>query len=239
MFDERTMLVTGGSGLLGTALKKIFPLAMFPSKEDFNVTDYSQMEVYLKGKLVDTIFHGAAFTSPPKIEQDPIKAIDINIIGTSNLVKLASKSNAFLIYVCTDYVFKGDKGNYKEDDPVFPVNKYAWSKLGGECAVRLYDKALIIRTTFGPDIFPYEKAFTDQWTSRECVTKIATMIAELIKIEKTGVVHIGGKRKSVHEYAIHLNPTKEIGRISIKDISFKVPIDTSLDIDLYQKLTRK
>ena len=36
----------------------------------------------------------------------------------------------------------------------YPVNKYAWSKLGGECAVRLYDKALIIRTSFGPDEFP-------------------------------------------------------------------------------------
>ena len=239
MFDERTMLVTGGSGLLGTALKKLFPLAMFPSKEDFDVTNFAQMEAYLKGKVVDTIFHGAAFTSPPEIEQDPMKAVDVNIIGTSNLVKLASKVNAFLIYISTDYVFKGDKGNYSEDDSVFPVNKYAWSKLGAECALRLYDKALIIRTTFGPDIFPYDKAFTDQWTSRECVTKTATMIAELIKNKPLGVVHIGGNRKSVYEYATNLNPAKEIGKMSIQDISFKVPVDTSLNIDLYQKLTRK
>ncbi|MCX6236011.1 MAG: sugar nucleotide-binding protein [Bacteroidia bacterium] len=233
------MLVTGGSGLLGTALKKIFPHAIFPSEEEFNLTDYTQMETYLKGKLVDTIIHGGAFTSPPKIDLDPIKAIEINIIGTSNMVKLASESNALLIYICTDYVFKGDKGDYKEEDPVFPVNKYAWSKLGGECAVRLYDKSLIIRTSFGPDIFPYEKAFTDQWTSRESVTKIAAMIAELIKMEKTGVVHVGGKRKSVYDYATYLDPSKEIGKISIKDISFKVPVDTSLNIELYEKLITK
>lgn len=239
MFNHRQMLVTGGSGLLGTALKKIFPYALFPSEMEFNLTDYNQMETFLKGKSVDTIFHGGAFTSPPKIDLDPIKAVEINIIGTSNMVKLASKINARLIYICTDYVFKGDKGDYKEEDPVFPVNKYAWSKLGGECAVRLYDNALIIRTSFGPDIFPYEKAFTDQWTSRECVTKIAAMIAELIKIGKTGVVHVGGKRKSVYEYATYLDPSKEIGKISLKDVSFNAPVDTSLNTDLYQKLVSK
>ncbi len=58
-------------------------------------------------------------------------------------------------------MLKGDQGNYKETDPVYPVNKYAWSKLGGECAVRMYDKSLIIRTTFGPNVFPYQKAFVD------------------------------------------------------------------------------
>ena len=239
MFDDRTMLVTGGSGLLGTALKKIFPNALFPSEEEFNVTDFQQMQTYLDGKTIHTIFHGGAFTSPPKNDQDPVKAIEVNIIGTSNMVKLALKHDARLIYVCTDYVFKGDVGNYKEDDPVFPVNKYAWSKLGGECAVRLYDKSLIIRTTFGPDIFPYEKAFTDQWTSRECVSKTAAMMAELIKTDQTGVVHVGGHRKSVYDYATSLDPSKEIGKISINDITFKVPVDTSLNTEFYQKLISK
>lgn len=71
-------------------------------------------------------------------------------------------------------------GNYKETDPVYPVNKYAWSRLGGECAARLYDKALIVRTTFGPNVFPYEKAFVGQWTSRESVSVVAMMISKLI-----------------------------------------------------------
>ncbi|MEI6433970.1 MAG: sugar nucleotide-binding protein [Bacteroidota bacterium] len=239
MFDQRTMVVTGGSGLLGTALKKIFPDALFPSKEEFNVIDFTQMEAYLKDRFVQTIFHGGAFTSPPKIDQDPLKAIEVNIVGTSNIVKLALKCNARLVYISTDYVFKGDKGNYKENDPVFPVNKYAWSKLGGECVVRLYDKSLIIRTTFGPDVFPFEKAFTDQWTSRECVTKIAAMIAELIKVEQIGVVHVGGKRKSVYDYATSLDPLKKIGKISINDISFNIPVDTSLNTELYDKQITK
>ena len=238
MFDECKMLVTGGSGLLGNAIRKIFPNALYPPENDFNVMDYYQMEEFLEGKSIDVLFHGGAFTSPPKVDQDPVKAVEVNIIGTANMVKLASQINAFLIYVCTDYVFKGDTGNYSEDDPVFPVNKYAWSKLGGECSVRLYDKSLIIRTTFGPDVFPYEKAFVDQWTSRESVTKISGMIADLIRTGYTGVVHVGGNRKTVYDYAIGLDPTKNIGRISIKDISFKVPVDTSLNIDRYKSIIK-
>ena len=144
--------------------------------------------------------------------------------------------SARLIYVCTDYVFRGDKGNYREEDPVLPVNKYAWSKLGGECAVRLYDKSLIIRTTFGPDVFPYPKAFVDQWTSREGVSVIAGMISKLLDTDLTGVIHVGGRRKTVYEYAKGLDPNKEIGELSIQDVNFSVPVDTSLDCSRYNEL---
>jgi dTDP-4-dehydrorhamnose reductase len=144
-----------------------------------------------------------------------------------------------LIYLCTDYVFKGDCGNYKEDDPVFPVNKYAWSKLGGECAVRLYENSIIIRTTFGPNVFPYEKAFVDQWTSRESVSTIARMIAGLLDKDIRGTVHVGGKRKTVSEYARSLDRHKEIKELSIHDINFKVPADTSLNCELYDDLINK
>ncbi len=85
-----------------------------------------------------------------------------------------------LVYISTDYIFKGDRGLYSETDAVYPSNKYAWSKPGGECAMRLYDKALIIRTSFGPNTFPYEKAFVDQWTSRESVSVIARKINALL-----------------------------------------------------------
>ena len=137
MIDQKKILFTGGSGLLGTEFKKNLPDIHYPSKAEFDITNYDQMDRYLGNGNWSMIVHAAAFTSPPRIDQDPLRAIDVNIIGTSNVVKLCVKYGLKLIYLCTDYVFKGDNGNYKEDDPVFPVNKYAWSKLGGECAVRL------------------------------------------------------------------------------------------------------
>ncbi len=234
---ERSKIIfTGGNGLLGTTFRKFQPDIRYVDVEDFDITDYESMKAYFEPEGFDLMLHCAAFTSPPLIDKDPVKAVEVNIVGTANIVKLCMEYDARLIYVCTDYVFKGDKGNYKEDDPVFPVNKYAWSKLGGECAVRLYDKALVIRTTFGPDVFPYEKAFVDQWTSRESVSVIAGMISNLVDTDLTGVIHVGGKRKTVMEFANSLDPSKQIGDLSINDMSFSVPVDTSLNIDKYNEL---
>ena len=110
-------------------------------------------------------------------------------------------------------------------------------KLGGECAARMYDKSLIVRTSFGPNAFPYEKAFVDQWTSRESVSVIAKKISKLTEKDITGVVHVGGKRKTVFEFAKSLDATKDIGELSINDVAFDVPVDTSLNCDKYNELT--
>lgn len=236
MFDQAKSLFTGGSGLLGGEFKKLLPAMLYPATSEFDVTDFAQMEAYLASRKVNLIIHAAAFTSPPRINEDPQRALDVNIIGTANLVKLCSRLGIKLIYISTDYVFRGDQGMYREDDPVYPVNKYAWSKLGGECAVRLYDNSLIIRTTFGPNEFPFEKAFVDQWTSRESVAVTTRMIAALLDKDVTGTIHVGGPRKTVYGYAKGVSPQKEIGELSIKDVAFAVPADTSLDCSRYQEL---
>ena len=236
MTNKSQAIFTGGSGLLGSEFRKILPNINYPSSKEFNVTKYNQMKKYLESNGCELIIHAAAFTSPPVIDKDPLKAIETNIVGTSNVVKLCMEFDARLIYISTDYVFKGDKGNYEETDPVYPVNKYAWSKLGGECAVRMYDKSLIVRTTFGPNVFPYEKAFTDQWTSRESVSVIAEKISRLIDKKLTGVIHVGGKRRTVFEYAKSLNETSDIEELSINDVNFAVPVDTSLNCDRYDRL---
>ncbi|MBN2351050.1 MAG: sugar nucleotide-binding protein [Spirochaetales bacterium] len=230
------ILFTGGSGLLGSAFRKIRPEYDYPSETVFDVTDYRGMEAYLRRGAYTTIFHAAAFTSPPKIDADPLQALEVNVIGTANVVRLAMAHRLKLIYVSTDYVFRGDRGRYREEDELHPVNKYAWSKLGGECAVRLSDDSLILRTTFGPAPFPYPKAFVDQWTSRESVDVIAGLMARLIDRNARGVVHVGGERKTVYEYATSLDPARPIGELSIKDAGFAAPADTSLDCALMKKI---
>lgn len=234
--DHSKVIFTGESGLLGSAFKKVVPDLIYPSLEEFDILQYDQMKEYVRVHDFEQLIHAAAFTSPPLIDKDPLTALEVNIVGTANIVKLCAEFSARLIYICTDYVFKGNKGNYTEEDPVFPVNKYAWSKLGGECAVRLYDKSLIIRTTFGPDVFPYEKAFVDQWTSRESVSVIARKISRLIDRDILGVLHVCGERKTVFEYARSLDRSRDIGKLSINDVNFDVPMDTSLNCDKYNKL---
>lgn len=237
--NQQSILVTGGSGLLGSELKKLLIDATFPSSREFDITNFEQMDKYLADNATEyaVLLHCAAFTSPPKIDKEPLNAIETNIIGTANIVKLCMKYNIKLIYISTDYVFDGEKGNYKEDDAVSPVNKYAWSKLGGEAAVRMYDNSLIIRLSFGPTIFPYDKAFIDQWTTRETIDITAKKIVKLLETNTTGLIHIGGNRQTVFEYAKSLDPFKNILPISIKEINFKIPKDTSLNTEQYNQIT--
>jgi len=236
MMSGKKTLVTGGSGLLGRELMRLLPEAHFPVHGAFDVADYGMMDSYLGDKTITLLIHAAALTSPPKIDQDPEAALRVNIVGTANVVRLCQRHGIKLVYVCTDYVFRGDRGNYSEEDPVLPVNKYAWSKLGGECAVRLYENSLIVRTSFGANEFPYEKAFVDQWTSRLPVKDFAERLIALLETNATGVVHIGGPRRSVYEYARAVSPEKAIGELSLRDVSFVAPRDTSLDTSKYEGL---
>jgi dTDP-4-dehydrorhamnose reductase len=239
VIEQNRILFTGGSGLLGSEFKKILPDVNYPSSSEFNVADYKSMDEWIHGKDISMVIHAAAFTSPPRIDKDPLKALETNIAGTVNVVKLCMLNEIRLVYISTDYVFNGEKGNYGEDDPVFPVNKYAWSKLGGECAVRMYDNSLTIRTTFGPNVFPYEKAFVDQWTSRESVSVIAGLIAGIIGKDVKGVLHVGGERKTVFEFAVSLDKGREIKPLSVKEVNFSIPVDTSLNCDRYKKIIGK
>lgn len=231
-----TVLVTGGSGLLGGELRPRMPAALFPSSEEFDVTNYEQMSDYLDRNPAGVILHAAAFTSPPRCDQDPGRAVAVNIVGTANLVRLCLERGIRLVYISTDYVFDGARGLYKEDDPVNPVNKYAWSKLGGECAVRLLDDSLIIRTSFGPNTFPFPKAFIDQWTSRVSVREVAGKVLALLATDANGVVHVGGPRRTVYQYAKSLDPKGQVGELSVDAMKFRVPRDTSLDSSRFDRL---
>ncbi len=233
-----TILFTGGSGLLGSEFKKQYPSALYPTHKELDVTDKDSIETYFKLHSFSTVVHLAAFISPPKINENPRLALKTNICGSAYVVDACIRHSKKLVYLSTDYVFSGKKGNYKEEDAIFPVNKYAWSKLGGECAVRLSDNYLIIRTSFGPNVFPHEKAFIDQWTSRETVSVIAKKVGMLINKNATGVFHVGGKKRSVFDYATEKKRKVSIQKASIKDVPFLLPTDTSLNTNKYKKFIK-
>jgi len=235
--QQKEYLCTGGSGLLGSELKKLLPDANFPPHVIFDVTDYLLMCNYMNQHIdIKTIVHCAAIISPPIVEENPLDALEVNIIGTANVVKLCMKYGLRLIYISSDYVFDGEKegGLYKESDLVNPVNKYALSKLSGECSVKLHNNYLIIRLSFGREPFPYIKAFIDQHTSRIPVSEAAKKIIKLLDKDITGVIHIGSERRTVMDYALSLGVTPEA--FSINDMETKVPKDTSLDTSLYKEI---
>ena len=66
------------------------------------------------------IIHLAGLSRPVQLhESNSTESINLNIIGTSNLVMICKKHNIKIVYFSSNYVYPGTKGNYKETDPVF------------------------------------------------------------------------------------------------------------------------
>ena len=104
----------------------------------------------------------AGLSRPMKQHEEKIyKSIELNIIGTANIVKICSKMGIKVIYLSSGYVYQGKKGNYKETDAILPWNNYGWSKLGGEASVQMYKNSLIIRANISETPFVHNKAFSN------------------------------------------------------------------------------
>ena len=82
----------------------------------------------------------------------------VNVDGTANLVTACDGSRIRFVYLSTDYVYKGDRGNYSESDEVVPFNLYSATKLSGEEAVRRIPNHPNPRTRFGANKFVYTAA---------------------------------------------------------------------------------
>ena len=97
----KKILVTGGNGRFATALKEINNkyLFNFRSKKQLNILSIKSIEQNVKKFKPKIILHLASLSRPMKIhEKDINKSIDLNIIGTSNIVKICNKYKIKLIF---------------------------------------------------------------------------------------------------------------------------------------------
>ena len=195
-------IVLGGTGLLGSELKKLDQDLICLGSSHCDITEEDHLFITFRRYTFDTIILAAAeLTTAPNLA-----LITTNIIGASNVARACLIAGKRLVYISSDYVYPGTSGNYKETDPILPVNNYAWSKLGGECAVRMVPNHLIIRTSFGASDFPHDTAYNNLWTSKDYVDVIAPMILEASKSDLTGIINIGTEKKSMLDYARRRNP---------------------------------
>lgn len=218
--------VLGGTGLLGKELSKL-DTNLICSGQDVNISKYKEVYDYLNFIKPDIVVNAAAVTNSIEVAQNPIPAIEVNIIGAANVAKYCQQYNKRLVYISTDYVYPGT-GDHTEKDSLYPNNEYAWTKLGGECSTRLVNNHLIIRTSFGPLKFPYKKAFENLWVSKDYVNIIAPKILKVIKSDATGILNIGSERKNMYIYASEYNKVD-------KDY-LSVEKDFSLNLNLYNEL---
>lgn len=158
MPETLKIMVTGARGMLGSDLCQVldsdFQVYGFDI-EDFDIVD-EQATMHWALKIEpDVIFHLAAYTNVDGSEDNRETAFAVNAIGTQNISRAARNSNSRLIYLSTDYVFDGTKGEpYVETDEPNPINYYGLTKLYGELYVaQLTLHHLIVRTSwlFGPN----------------------------------------------------------------------------------------
>jgi dTDP-4-dehydrorhamnose reductase len=149
------ILVTGGDGQLGNAVKKLsvnYPdyAFTFIDVQDLDITDSKGMADFLTAKHPDVIVNCAAYTAVDKAESDPERAMSVNAIATGEMARICSSSGIRLIHISTDYVFDGMSYKpYKETDLINPVSVYAKTKQEGERLILQEEvKGVIIRTSW-------------------------------------------------------------------------------------------
>lgn len=143
------ILVTGGSGQLGTSFRRLLPDAVFPSRHELDLSAPDSIRSTLEGIEPTAIINCAAYTAVDRAEDDEATATVVNGIAVGVLAKYADERGIPLVTFSTDYVFDGNGTRpYVESDPTDPINAYGRSKRVGEQLALDCRGSLVVRTSW-------------------------------------------------------------------------------------------
>jgi dTDP-4-dehydrorhamnose reductase len=224
--------ITGSNGLLGQHLVNLLlhkqyqviamgkgedrtgfesnPLYKYYSVDIASASDISHVFSIEKPAVM---VHAAAMTQLDECEQEPKKCYATNVEGTAHAVAAAEEYCKHLLYVSTDFVFDGEKGNYTEHDETRPISYYGYTKQLAECLVQQSKTPwAIVRTclVYGNTISGTRsniiswvrknleedkeiKVVSDQFRTPTYVEDLAKGILLMIEKKATGIYHISGK----------------------------------------------
>tara|TARA_A100001015_G_scaffold47640_1_gene52645 strand:+ start:1760 stop:2452 length:693 start_codon:yes stop_codon:yes gene_type:complete len=226
------VIVTGSGGRFGKILQKLNKKFIYRNKKQLNILSPKSISNNLNKYKPSHIVHLAGLSRPMKIhEQNINKSIDLNIIGTCNLVKEASKMKIKIIYLSTSYVYPGTKGNYNEKDALKPWNNYSWSKLGGECAVQMYKNSLIVRLCMTEKPFIHDKAYANVKSNFIFQEDAAKIILKILN--KKGIINVGGPSQTIYKFV--KKDIKNIKKIFSKG---EFPKRTDMNLSKLKKIVK-
>lgn len=147
------VLLLGGAGLLGSALRASVPEAWHvdaPARAVLDVTDAAAMDRALDASRPDWVLLCAAYTAVDRAESEPDAAHQLNAAAPAAVAKLCASRRVRLLMPSTDYVFGGQGTRpWREDDPVDPRSVYGRTKRAGEVAVlESGAHAVVLRTSW-------------------------------------------------------------------------------------------
>jgi len=257
--------ITGADGLIGNYFVKTAP-QFAPqwrvrglTRAQFDLTDFPAVEREFKKDRPQCIIHCAAIPTITGALADPGRARRINVDATQVLVELAAETK--FIFLSTDFVFDGRKGNYAETDPVNPISLYGETKVAAEQIVLKNPKAVIIRTSINcgtsksgkrgfNEQLRYDlqtrgmmKMFTDEFRCPIFAGETARAGWELVAGDCAGIFHAAGAEKLsrwqmgqlMAQRSPELASKMEPGLTKDFPGPARAP-DTSLDISKIQKI---
>jgi dTDP-4-dehydrorhamnose reductase len=266
------LVVTGASGLLGTSvLRSAVELGQETvglchqhvirdptiRVATVDLTEHSAIRKLLLELRPDAIVHCAAATNVDWCEDNATQAEAINVRASAVLAEIAAQLNARFLYVSTDSVFDGTRGDYVETDEPAPLNVYAKLKLAGEReTLRLNSSAVVARVSIygwnaqkkdslaewilrrlgeGTDV----PGFTDVFFTPILVNDLVPVLLAMVQRELTGLYHVVGSEKiSKFEFARRVatvfgfDPAR-VTPCQVKDMKMKAerPLDVSLNTE--------
>jgi dTDP-4-dehydrorhamnose reductase len=133
------ILGCGAGGMLGRDLVKAGTAAGHEvaalARSELDVTDADAVRAAVARARPDMVVNCAAWTDVDGAEEHEEEALRVNGDGAGNVAAAAAESGASALYVSSDYVFDGGKGEpYVESDAPSPLSAYGRSKLAGEAA---------------------------------------------------------------------------------------------------------
>lgn len=262
------VLVTGHTGMLGQAL-----ISELMNSTSHQVVGLSRGEsMGLEGRLTqirmdlcqpkevaallrrvrpDIIIHAAALTNIAQCESNIRAAHVLHVEATK---AIASATSARVIYVSTDSVFGCNAGDYTEDDPVFPLNYYAFSKYQGELAVLGGSESnLVVRTNLYGFRRPLSSSLAEwavkTWASGEPVNgfrnvvfnplyagQLAKALVQLTISQYSGILHVGcsdycSKQEFLKRLAMKLGHEDEkVSAVDYEELQrLRRPLNTTLN----------
>ena len=263
------LLVTGASGLLGSKIVglaredyEVIPLhntnSLHPNSLKLDITNQNQVFNLFNKLKPDAAIHTASETNVDKCETEKKLAWEVNADGTRNIAEACQTSGAKLLYISTDYVFNGKKGNYNEEDEPNPINYYGVTKLEGENQVIQHCKNYaILRTSVLYGWHPWKQNFAtwainelkqnkeitvveDHYNTPTLADNLAEMAIEAIPKDLQGVYHAcGSERIGRYEFARQIARAFDLNQNLIRPIKMeqltawiaKRPRDSSLNTD--------
>lgn len=147
------ILVTGGTGQIGTALKALAPAGLdlvMPPRAELDLGDPDALAAAVAARPWAAVINAGAYTAVDRAESDVVACWRANALAPAALAAATANAGIPLIQLSTDYVFDGAKpAPYEEGDPVAPIGVYGASKEAGEQAVRTANpRHLILRTAW-------------------------------------------------------------------------------------------